>query len=400
MNSEPTKTLPAQLTSGHSVATMGFVCACAVAIAYSTNYTNHAPLVPMLIKQFGITKAMAGLLTTGIFLTHGLMQIPGGHLADTYGGRRVLLVALAVVCAGNFGLSFATSYNELLGWKIVTGFGTGTCFVAGARYMSQVVPASRLPMAQGYYGGAILLGSGFVIFAVPRLAETFGWSGAFVSTALLALSVLLLCLTAAPNAPVHPHAPGRLTDLLGHGQLWLMGLVQMASFGLVIVVGTWTTTLLKEQLGETPGNKLLISFMASLVLLIGILTRPLGGRLVGQWGVRRLLLTSLLMNAAGCFLLAVSGQSLLIALVGIGLLGVGCGLPYAALFNRAVALFPGRGGAAMGLVNMLGIVMILVGAPLVGELTDITGSFKSAFVGLGLFSLIIAAVSLKISTDE
>ena len=340
---------------------------------------------------------MAGLLTTGIFLTHGLMQIPGGHLADTYGGRKVLIGALLVVCLGNFGISFATSYNQLLFWKVLTGLGTGTSFVAGARYLTQVVTPSRLPMAQGYYGGAVLLGSGFVIFAVPRLAESVGWSGAFISTALVASAVLILCLLVAPNAAIRKHAPGSIWQMLAHGQLWLLGLVQMASFGLVIVVGTWTTTLLKEQLGESPDTKLLISFMASLVLLIGIFTRPLGGRLVGPVGVRRLLIASLLMNAGGCFLLAVSGSSLAIALLGIGLLGIGCGLPYAALFNRAVALFPGRGGAAMGLVNMLGIIMILVGAPLVGKITDLTGAFTSAFVSLGIFSLVICLISLKIN---
>ncbi len=397
MNVPSTETSTPTSQPAVSSETIILVCACAVAFAFSTNYTNHAPLAAMLIKEFDITKAMVGLLTTGIFLTHGLMQIPGGHLADTYGGRRVLLVALVVVCLGNFGISFATSYDQLLFWKVLTGFGTGTSFVAGARYLTQVLPAHRLHMAQGLYGGSVLMGSGFVIFAVPRLAEAFGWPGAFISTALVALSVLILCLVAAPDAPVRPHHSGSLLQMLSHGQLWLLGLVQMASFGLVIVVGTWTTTLLKEQLGEKPETKLLISFIASLVLLIGIFTRPLGGQLVGTWGVRKLLLVSLVMNAVGCFLLAVSGASLVVAILGIVLLGVGCGLPYAALFNRAVALFPGRGGAAMGLVNMLGIVMILVGAPLVGKITDLTGSFTSAFVSLGVFSLVICLVSLKIN---
>ncbi len=397
MNLKSTETAQTTAPLAVNSETTILLCACAVAFAFSTNYTNHAPLAGLLIKELGITKAMVGLLTTGIFLTHGLMQIPGGHLADTYGGRRVFLIALVIVCLGNLGISFATDYNQLLFWKVLTGFGTGTSFVAGARYLTQVLPASRLHMAQGYYGGSVLLGSGFVIFAVPRLAEAFGWPGAFISTALVALSVLVLCLVAAPDAPVKKHTSGSLLEMLSHGQLWLLGLVQMASFGLVIVVGTWTTTLLKEQLGERPDTRLLISFIASLVLLIGIFSRPWGGRLVGTLGVRKLLLISLLMNAAGCFLLAVSGGMLAVALLGIGLLGVGCGLPYASLFNRAVALFPGRGGAAMGLVNMLGIVMILVGAPLVGRITDLTGSFSSAFVSLGVFSLLICAVSLKIN---
>jgi len=79
------------------------------------------------------------------------------------------------------------------------------------------------------------------------------------------------------------------------------------------------------------------------------------------------------------------------------LLGIGCGLPYAALFNRAAALFPGRAGAAMGLVNMLGIVMILVGAPVVGTIADWTGNFQAAFMSLAAFSaaVLLAAFFIR-----
>ena len=75
----------------------------------------------------------------------------------------------------------------------------------------------------------------------------------------------------------------------------------------------------------------------------------------------------------------------------IVVLGVGSGLPYAALFVRAGALYPERAGAAMGLVNMLGILMILAAPPLVGKLADWTGSFQSSFFYLGVFCLVAVA---------
>jgi MFS family permease len=74
------------------------------------------------------------------------------------------------------------------------------------------------------------------------------------------------------------------------------------------------------------------------------------------------------------------------------LVGIGIGLPYAAMFSRAGKLFPGRAAAAMGLVNMLGIIMILGGAPLVGHLADLTGSFKTSFAVLGGFTLATCAL--------
>ena len=249
------------------------------------------------MKQFGFSQALAGLLTTGIFLTHAGMQIPGGHLADRFGGRRVLAWALAVVCFGNIGIGYSGSYAQLLFWKVFVGFGTGTSFVAGARYLAQAMPPERLARAQGYYGGSILLGSGFVIYAVPRAAELAGWRGAFWTTATVALAVLLLWVLSAPVPPPKSHPPVALRALMTQPQLWLLGLVQMASFGLVILIGSWITLLLRSRLGlSTTGA----GALGSLVLLLGIVTRPLGGMFVAAIGVRRLVATALVLNTVGC----------------------------------------------------------------------------------------------------
>jgi len=117
-------------------------------------------------------------------------------------------------------------------------------------------------------------------------------------------------------------------------------------------------------------------------------------------GIRPLLAASLLMIAVGCFVFVSSSISLGSALTAVALIGMGVGFPYAAMFSRAGALFPGRAGAAMGLVNMLGIAMILGGAPLVGHLADLSGSFRTSFVVLGVFCLAMCAVIPLIDRDE
>ncbi len=373
---------------------IGVILVCAVGFAFSCNYTNHAPLIPLLISQFGFTKAMAGLLTTAMFLTHALMQVPGGHFADRFGGRKMIFFSLIIVCAGNICISFSNNYEELLFWKFFTGIGTGTCFISGARYISQLVPAERLPKAQGYYGASILLGSGFVIFVLPRIAESAGWKAAFFCTATLAIIILLFWIFLSPKPAVKEHPHTSLSQLLLHPRLWILGMIQMASFGLVIVLGSWITILLKQQ--QLISNQILISAVASSVVLIGVITRPLGGILVNQIGVRMLLEISFILNTAGCFMLAFLGGSLFYTLLAIVLLGIGCGLPYATIFDRATVLFPGRAGAAKGLVNMLGVIMILVGTPLVGYVADISGKFTNAFIVLGCFSFIVWIISFKI----
>src|SRR5258708_33159889 len=143
-------------------------CGCIVAFDSSANYTNHAPLAPALMREFGFNQALAGLLTAGIFATHAGMQLPGGYIVDRLGSKRVLLFALFWVALGNLGMAFAGAYWQLLACKIFTGMGTGVCFVGGARYVHNAAAGPRLHTAQGCFVGLPPLGASLLIFARPH----------------------------------------------------------------------------------------------------------------------------------------------------------------------------------------------------------------------------------------
>ncbi len=367
--------------------------ACLVGFAFSVNYTNHAPLAATLMKQFQFTKAQAGLLTSAIFLTHAFMQIPGGHLADKLGGKRVILTGLTLITLGNFWMASATSYQMLLACKFFIGFGTGMSFIAGARFVAQTASPDQLAKFQGWYGASVLLGSGFVIFAIPQLAGFFQWSGAFSITAGIALITAILFFSIAPNPLPVPHPPVNFSSLLQNVELWKLGFLQMASFGLVIVIGTWINELLKINIGLAPK---VAGAVGSVVLLMGIFTRIYGAKMMELLGFRKLVTGSMVLNIAGCILLSIQTITLPWVILAIIFLGIGCGLPYAGIFSKAGRLFPGRAGAAMGLVNMLGITMILAGAPLLGMLADVTGNFRVAFLALGAFAALGMLVGLWI----
>jgi NNP family nitrate/nitrite transporter-like MFS transporter len=371
----------------------GLASVCLVGYAFSANYTNHAPMVAQLAAEFKFSLAAAGLLTTGIFLTHGGIQIPGGFLADRFGTRWLLAMALAIVTLGDVFLGLAGSYQQLLFWKVFVGLGTGVSFVAGARYVADMFAGPRLHLAQGFYGASVLLGSGFVIYAIPLLSATFGWRGAFFFTAGLAAIAAVIWIWLNPAVPQKPHQQARLAPMLAHPQLWLLGLVQMASFGLIVVVGVWITTYLSKSFHLTA---LQAGKIGSLVLVLGVASRPLGGILTARWGARGTLRIGLALNVIACLFFGLGHGSLSHSAAGVLLLGIGGGLPYAGIFNRAAALFPARAGAAMGLVNMLGIGMILAAPPLIGHVVDWSGSFQSSFLALGAFTLAVLITTLGI----
>src|SRR5580692_44699 len=342
-NASPASNTASSLPLSASAQVIATICGCIVAFAYSANYTNHAPLAPALMRQFGFNNALAGFLTTGIFLTHAGMQIPGGYLVDRFGSRRMLLIALLWVAAGNFLMAAAGAYWQLLCCKIFTGMGTGVCFVGGARYIHEGCRGPRLNVAQGFFGGSIQMGAGFVIFAVPLLYRLFGWRPTFLVCAGMVLVAAVIWIVWAPAVEFPPAPPSKFHKMLLAPQLWYLGLMQMATFGISLVVGSWVVVLLIKGM-HIPATK--AGMVGALVLLLGIV------------------------------------------------------LPYAAMFSRAGALFPGRAAAAMGFVNMLGIIMIVGGAPLVGHLADLTGSFKTSFSLLAGFCLVTCAVVPLIHSEE
>ena len=140
----------------HSMNRRALLTACGVGFAFSANYANHAPMLAVLREHFALSQSKAGLITTAIFLTHALMQVPGGRLAELFGSLRVLVLALAWVALANMALGLSASYGQLIFFKAIAGLGTGTCFAAGARYTVASFRGPALHLAQGVYGGSMV----------------------------------------------------------------------------------------------------------------------------------------------------------------------------------------------------------------------------------------------------
>ncbi len=368
----------------------------ALGFVFSANYTNHGPLIPTLVKQLEITFAMAGFLTTAIFLTHGALQIPGGALADKFGAKKLVNFALLIIAAGNFIIGFSNSYYAILVLKFIIGIGTGTCFIAGARYVPTFFLGKEIQRAQGVYGGSILLGSGFVIYGIPQLLPLVGWHNIFMITGGMAAVLLVLWYFLAPETPRAAITPKiNWSGVIGSRNIWLLSLAQLASFGEIIACGVWVNTLLIKSIHLPPKTA---GIIGSIVLLLGIFSRPLGGFILDHK-----VMTTKKLLAAACAGLAVGflwmglSASMGMAILAIIFTGIMAGLPFAGIFNAARDNCPDCPGVAMGFVNTWGAIGVMVFPPIIGRLVDLTGTFISGFVVLGAVALIAAFGCLGLS---
>jgi MFS family permease len=347
-------------------------------LAVGWNITNVGAVAGPLADEYGIGLGAVGLLTTALFLVHALVQVPGGRRADRHGARPVALGSLLVMAAGNALLLVAPDPALAIGARALVGLGTGMAFVAGSDY---VRAAAGGPLVQGIFGGSAMAGGGLALAVVPALYAPFGWRAPYATAVAAGLASLVVLSLSPPSARRRgeQRGPG-LRELLRDRRLDRLAVAHMASLGLNAVVANWAVTLLTRA----GGSSLAVAGLASaLTLGAGVVGRPLGGWIARREPrhARALVATSLAAGAAGTALLLPAGP-LGLALVACALVGLGAGLAFAPVFAAAAALRPEGPGAAVGLVNMAGNLVIVAGTPLLGLSFALPGDGRVGFAAV------------------
>jgi MFS family permease len=337
--------------------------------------TNVGAVADTAAGAYGVSLPAVGLLTTALFVTHLLVQLPAGRGADRYGARTVALLSIAAVLVGCTILLTSTSFGLALAGRAVVGLGSGAGFVAGL----DLVRAGRGgPVLQGAYGGATMVGGGLALMVVPPLTETYGWRASYWSAAVLALVAAVPTLLAGGL----PRVGYVATRVVRDPRLLPLGVVQAASFGLAVVAGNWAVPLLERQGASIRAAGL----AAGLILFAGIVTRPGGGWLAMREARRTLAAVALVGVATGSAVLALSGP-LWLSTLGALVLGLGAGLPFAVVFAAAQRIRPDAPGAAVATVNGAAILAILVGTPLAGLAFELPGDGSLAYVAMAILAL-------------
>ncbi len=355
------------------------------AVAFGFTYSDHAPLIPLISADFRLDDLGAGLLSTSLFTSYLFATLLTTGLAERLGPKRMVGAGLAVSALGTVAFAAAPSYAVALAAKAVQGVGAALAFVAAARYLAGLYGDRRNHFALCLYGGGFPLGSALALLAMPPLASALGgWRGAFWTEAAF-VTAAALAWWGAPSVP-RVARPGNIRDALRCPNCWWTSLQHAAGFGMAIASGTWITVYLLREF-RLPLE--LSGLLGSLLLVLAVLARPLGGLLVARERVptRRVMRIADLSIVAGVVLLAIPDRPLAVALGGAVLVGIGVGLPYSAVFNTAAASLPSAPGAAQGLAVIGGTAGVLVGAPVMGYAVQTYG-FWAAWFFVGLVSAI------------
>lgn len=336
----------------------------ALAFTAGFNLANVGAVAETAAREYGVGLGVIGLFTTALLVSHASLQVPMGRLCDRLGARLVggaglLVVTLASVAA----LGWRNAWFAIA-MRLLAGFGTAAAFVGGSDYVRSTVGS---PVAQGLFGAVSMAGGGLALAVLPLWAA---WRTPFVSAALVA-AVGAILVAIAPREEQRPVRGSELPSVADR-RLLPLGVMHAASFGLSVVVGNWVVTLLHRAGGVSSRSA---GIAGGLVLFLGLVSRPLGGRLMQR---PLLVRASFLVSAVGVAALTVATPFPL-AVAGAAIVGIAAGIPFAPAFAGAARLRPDAPGAAVGFVNMVGAGTILVGTPLLGLTFSLPGDGRIGF---------------------
>ena len=342
----------------------------ALGFAVGWNVANTGAVAGPLSDAYDVPIAAVGLLTTALFVTHFASQVPGGRVVDAIGARRAGLGGRSLIVAGNLAALAAASFPLALGARLVIGLGTGAGIVAGADYVRWATPS---PTAQGLYGGAAVGGGGVAIAVVPLLS---GWRAPYASAIVVAL-VLSAAMAAAPRDERHRRRGSAPAAVTRDRSLYPLAAVHTASFALSVIAGNWIVDLLDGH-GH---SRRLAGAVGALILVLGLPTRALGGWIGGTAHARGALAASLVAGASALAVLATPAP-LPVLVAASAAAGLAAGIPFAAAFAGAQRLRPDAPGAAVGFVNAVATLAIVVGTPLIGLTFSLPGDGRIGFAAL------------------
>ncbi|MEV0328856.1 MFS transporter [Micromonospora echinospora] len=347
--------------------------------------------------RFDINASALATFSVAQLAVYAAMQVPVGVLLDRFGSRRLLIAGGALMVAGQLCFALATDVPLAIAARVLIGLGDAMTFISVLRIVSLWFPGRRYPMMTQLTGTLGQLGA--ILGAVPLVAllHRAGWTPAFLTSAAVGATVLMMTVVIVRDTPGGQVATGAaptLTDVrrklaaawaqpgtrLG---LWTHFVTQFSGsvFGLL-----WGYPFLVQGQGLSPtAAASLLTLMTAAMLVTGpvvahfcarhpfhrsVLVFAITGATAGVWGVVLawpgrapgwLLVTLVLV-------LAVNGPASLI------------GFDYARSFNPV-----NRIGSATGVVNVGGFVASIVLILAVGVVLDLATPAGRATPDLAAF---------------
>jgi len=385
------------------------------------------PIVSKLKVSLALSPLLMGLLAASPALSGSLLRIPFGAMVDRMGGKKPILILLALAAAGIAGITlmfwiypapFPAQYPLFLLFGVLCGCGIAV-FSVGIPSVSYWYPQKSQGSALAIYAGLGNLAPGMFALLLPYLVVSLGFTISYVLWFGLIFVLVVLVKVFMKDAPYFQYremgididpdalllacgeelvpsgtAMQSLRKAASDWRTWILTCLYFVSFGGFIALTVWLPTYWAElfamSLVKAGGLTALYSLSASLL-------RVLGGFASDRLGGERITLVSFIIVGIGALAMMLAAGSTGMAITGEVILALGMGFANAAVFKLVPKYSPAAVGGAAGIVGGLGAFGGFVIPPLMGLFVKINGAAGyaqgfGAFIGLSIVSIVLIAV--------
>lgn len=365
-----------------------FVCYAVMAI-FAVALTITSPLLPAIADSFALSMAESGVIFTVSFLGLVAFILLGGVLADRWGKRRVLAVALAGFTAALLAMPLAPSFAAVCAVTFfIGGFGgilesqIGALVVA----LNPERPSYYLNMAQVFFGVGALVGP---IAAGMLLAAGFDWRLCYAMLGIVALilTVLFVAIRVPELASTDRISWAAFVALVRDRRFLLICLCMMLYTGAEVGSWGWMSTFLTRSLGFS-----IVESSVAVGLFWAAMT--VGRLLCGQLTLRYDLRT-IVIGLAGLAALATLASGLVEARAAVWVVIAALGLTYSSQWPLIAAYGSERYTASSGTVFALLVGSGGLGTTVVPYLMGLIGeraTIRAAMISPAVLFLAIVAI--------
>jgi len=366
--------------------------------------------------RFSIGATELASFTVLQLAVYAAMQVPVGVLLDRYGARRMLLVGLALMTAGQLVFAVADAFVPALLARSVLGAGDAMVFISVIRLVAAWFAPRQAPLVVQLTGQVGQLGAVLAAAPLSVALDALGWTRTFAAVSSLGL-VLAVAVAATVRDSPYPDRDAvraRLAALVRSVRLvWgnpgtRLGMWShfVSQFPATVLALMWGYPFLVRGEGVSPG---VAATLLSVMTAATLLAAPLLGRLTSRLPFHRSYLVLSVVAAivvVWTVVLALPGPAplwLLVVLVAVTAIGGPTsmiGFDLARTFVPAAAM-----GRANGVVNIGGFGASLLAMAVIGVLLDLVeprgasaydlSDFRVALCGLYPFWLLGAVQVLR-----
>lgn len=349
-----------------------------------------APLIDEISAEEGFTSATAGLLTTLPVLFFGLSAPVAPRLAARFGIERTIFAALLVLIVGTL-LRLIPGAPALFAGSAVIGAAIGVCNVVLPALIKRDF-AHRSGLMTGLYS-MTLSGGAAVAAAITVPVDTAldgNWRLTLGSWAVLTAITVIVW---APQVTRHrPETAVTVGSLRRNPIAWAITAFMGAQSLVFYTFTAWLPAFLMSEgySRATAGNVLAVGQVVA--LLASLIIPIIAGRFTDQRGITFLVIAVCGIGLVG--LLTVDHAAAL--WVSLVMFGPGASISLALLFMVLRSSSPAQTGQVSGMAQFVGYVLAAVGPIAVGALHDSTGSWTVALSVLAV-PLVLQAASTALA---